>query len=104
MKIALVIDDTLDSTDGVQQIVLEIGRYLTRVGHEVHYLTSTTERTDVPRRSEEHTSELQSRGHLVCRLLLEKKKKNNDKKQDAVCKVYEQEQIRMEKNASNKNT
>src|SRR5207253_11246609 len=28
-----------------------------------------------PQRSEEHTSELQSRGHLVCRLLLEKKKK-----------------------------
>src|SRR5690625_5953938 len=27
-------------------------------------------------RSEEHTSELQSRGHLVCRLLLEKKKGN----------------------------
>src|SRR2546429_6020347 len=32
-------------------------------------------------RSEEHTSELQSRLHLVCRLLLEKKKKN-------ICKVY----------------
>src|SRR5690625_5538785 len=29
-------------------------------------------------RSEEHTSELQSRGHLVCRLLLEKKKENNN--------------------------
>src|SRR5207253_10926693 len=29
---------------------------------------------DVTDRSEEHTSELQSRGHLVCRLLLEKKK------------------------------
>src|SRR5215510_15732493 len=29
------------------------------------------------RRSEEHTSELQSRGHLVCRLLLEKKKLNS---------------------------
>src|SRR3989442_10270263 len=28
-----------------------------------------------PYRSEEHTSELQSRPHLVCRLLLEKKKK-----------------------------
>src|SRR5690625_6494112 len=28
------------------------------------------------KRSEEHTSELQSRGHLVCRLLLEKKKKH----------------------------
>src|SRR5437660_9156013 len=30
-------------------------------------------------RSEEHTSELQSRGHLVCRLLLEKKKNNTQK-------------------------
>src|SRR5690554_7253359 len=29
-------------------------------------------------RSEEHTSELQSRPHLVCRLLLEKKKKKNE--------------------------
>src|SRR5271166_1629949 len=32
-------------------------------------------RTRKAQRSEEHTSELQSRGHLVCRLLLEKKKK-----------------------------
>src|SRR5438445_9125184 len=32
-------------------------------------------------RSEEHTSELQSRQYLVCRLLLEKKKKKNTKKQ-----------------------
>src|SRR2546422_7403343 len=31
-------------------------------------------------RSEEHTSELQSRLHLVCRLLLEKKKKNNGRR------------------------
>src|SRR5690554_7303490 len=31
-----------------------------------------------PRRSEEHTSELQSRPHLVCRLLLEKKNKRNN--------------------------
>src|SRR5689334_23548676 len=30
-------------------------------------------------RSEEHTSELQSQFHLVCRLLLEKKKKNKKK-------------------------
>src|SRR5437870_10973974 len=40
---------------------------------------TTTRRLGRPRRrllprSEEHTSELQSRGHLVCRLLLEKKK------------------------------
>src|SRR2546422_5234750 len=33
-------------------------------------------------RSEEHTSELQSRLHLVCRLLLEKKKKNNYNQSD----------------------
>src|SRR5690625_6435963 len=32
---------------------------------------------DALERSEEHTSELQSRGHLVCRLLLEKKKKKH---------------------------
>src|SRR5690625_1894067 len=32
-------------------------------------------RDGLQERSEEHTSELQSRGHLVCRLLLEKKKK-----------------------------
>src|SRR2546422_3790739 len=34
-----------------------------------------TRRSASPVRSEEHTSELQSRLHLVCRLLLEKKKK-----------------------------
>src|SRR2546425_6174812 len=34
--------------------------------------------TDVARRSEEHTSELQSLAYLVCRLLLEKKKKSKN--------------------------
>src|SRR5689334_16237716 len=34
-------------------------------------------RSALTRRSEEHTSELQSQFHLVCRLLLEKKKKNH---------------------------
>src|SRR5439155_17311999 len=38
-------------------------------------------------RSEEHTSELQSRGHLVCRLLLEKKKK----KKENIKSTYNQE-------------
>src|SRR2546422_1098135 len=37
------------------------------------------ERGDRGRRSEEHTSELQSRLHLVCRLLLEKKKKTTQR-------------------------
>src|SRR5207249_9876468 len=44
----------------------------------------TRSRTVTPRssRSEEHTSELQSRFDLVCRLLLEKKKKNVDSGRD----------------------
>src|SRR5947208_10700050 len=37
--------------------------------------SATTSTTASDRRSEEHTSELQSPDHLVCRLLLEKKKK-----------------------------
>src|SRR2546422_6772399 len=53
-----------------------------RGGAVLHLLDRTIEpgevaaRIDWPR-SEEHTSELQSRLHLVCRLLLEKKKKTN---------------------------
>src|SRR5437660_8322907 len=38
-------------------------------------------------RSEEHTSELQSRGHLVCRLLLEKKNKNKLRNVRKVCQL-----------------
>src|SRR5947199_6324700 len=42
----------------------------------------------VPERSEEHTSELQSLRHLVCRLLLEKKKaKKGDKSGNVLSKV-----------------
>src|SRR5690625_6593404 len=40
-----------------------------------YYALFSGDPTWVTERSEEHTSELQSRGHLVCRLLLEKKKK-----------------------------
>src|SRR5436190_6100606 len=36
---------------------------------------TSTPGSSIPRRSEEHTSELQSHSDLVCRLLLEKKKK-----------------------------
>src|SRR5690348_17710349 len=43
---------------------------------ELICLSSFSISTRVLRRSEEHTSELQSPVHLVCRLLLEKKKKN----------------------------
>src|SRR2546429_4327237 len=41
----------------------------------VHHNSPPASPSPLPRRSEEHTSELQSRLHLVCRLLLEKKKK-----------------------------
>src|SRR3712207_8998229 len=55
-------------------------------GIDIHGLYTGQERTDkiykllnlvgLNKRSEEHTSELQSRQYLVCRLLLEKKKQN----------------------------
>src|SRR5437870_11240366 len=40
-------------------------------------------------RSEEHTSELQSRGHLVCRLLLEKKNKKSTNTNDNTTSQHE---------------
>src|SRR2546422_4920241 len=45
-----------------------------------HALRSDETHARPQRRSEEHTSELQSRLHLVCRLLLEKKKKQEPDK------------------------
>src|SRR5690625_6469962 len=50
-----------------KEAILPHNSYLTNLGHP--------EADKLEKRSEEHTSELQSRGHLVCRLLLEKKKK-----------------------------
>src|SRR3989442_8358113 len=49
-------------------VTLEEGRIVDTIVHGLFTIV----------RSEEHTSELQSRPHLVCRLLLEKKKTNND--------------------------
>jgi phosphatidyl-myo-inositol alpha-mannosyltransferase len=46
--IGLVLDDSLDSTDGVQQYVITLGAWLTSQGHNVHYITSETKRTDLP--------------------------------------------------------
>ena len=48
MKIGLVLDDTLDTPDGVQQYVLNVGSWLSEQGHEVHYLVGRTVRSDVP--------------------------------------------------------
>src|SRR2546422_8006895 len=52
-------------------LLAELGMLMAIVG--------TLLKHEIVRRSEEHTSELQSRLHLVCRLLLEKKKKKNNK-------------------------
>ncbi len=47
MKIALVLDDSIDRPDGVQQYVLTLGAFLERQGHEVHYVCSDASRDDV---------------------------------------------------------
>src|SRR3989449_4417045 len=71
-----------DSTlvDPVYQVVKVAGAPLAVVRERLRAVLSTYEQ-GVPfvlePRSEEHTSELQSRLHLVCRLLLEKKKKDH---------------------------
>src|SRR5438270_7546917 len=59
-----VVDRVIEaaSLDGIMQVASPVGRE-----HD-------------HRRSEEHTSELQSQSNLVCRLLLEKKKKNKQNK------------------------
>src|SRR6266702_8940561 len=63
-----------DEALGVAEIVRDL-RDLQRVeAAEGARLAAFHLEPDQRRRSEEHTSELQSRGHLVCRLLLEKKK------------------------------
>src|SRR2546429_6906370 len=49
----------------IHQAIIRAHALLHDLGRHAHHV-----------RSEEHTSELQSRLHLVCRLLLEKKKKN----------------------------
>src|SRR3712207_8897619 len=47
--------------------------FLLKAYNQVYSLFSSLDEAIVPQRSEEHTSELQSRQYLVCRLLLEKK-------------------------------
>src|SRR2546426_378140 len=60
--------------DGYKDLFITSGIY--HRPNDLDYLTYV--------RSEEHTSELQSPCNLVCRLLLEKKKKNNETLQTAI--------------------
>lgn len=48
MKIGFVLDDSLDSSDGVQQYILTLGRWYAQQGHQVHYLVGQTTRKDLP--------------------------------------------------------
>src|SRR5439155_8769068 len=54
-------------------LVAKLDRHLHGIG-SVRSIKSNEVASPIAVRSEEHTSELQSRGHFVCRLLLEKKK------------------------------
>lgn len=47
LKIGFVLDDTLDTPDGVQQYVLTLGTWLSQQGHEVHYLVGESNRKDI---------------------------------------------------------
>src|SRR3712207_6974309 len=58
------------------RVVLELIHLVVRYSRVEQPRTDAREQVE-EQRSEEHTSELQSRQYLVCRLLLEKKKKNN---------------------------
>src|SRR5690625_6206323 len=86
---------------GAERVTADLSSYWHRLGYKVSVVTQLSPDTDIyplaegvqrhvlhtaydtggglrgvwANRSEEHTSELQSRGHIVCRLLLEKKKK-----------------------------
>lgn len=42
MKIGMVIDDSIDRNDGVQQYVRSLGKWLNKEGHTVHYLSGQT--------------------------------------------------------------
>src|SRR2546422_11731552 len=61
----------------VERLVLDVQAVLEHRGAAGQHADAQPRRLE---RSEEHTSELQSRLHLVCRLLLEKKKKKKEYK------------------------
>src|SRR5690625_4173950 len=65
--------DIVESPFKVRDLGIQVAvdNVLEKDGNEIQYLTQQ-EQSAVESRSEEHTSELQSRGHLVCCLLLEK--------------------------------
>lgn len=47
MKIAFALDDSLDKSDGVQNYVLTLSKWLAGKGHEIHFLAGQTSRKDI---------------------------------------------------------
>lgn len=47
LKVGLVLDTSLDPSDGVQQYVMAIGDWLTKQGNDVHYLVGQTEKRNL---------------------------------------------------------
>src|SRR5258708_24443390 len=70
---------TLFRSDGKGRSRLPVTAVALRA-HELRHKPYLASRLPYVSRSEEHTSELQSPDHLVCRLLLEKKKKKDERK------------------------
>src|SRR5690348_8825858 len=64
----------LDADNSINGAIRKIRQVLKDNSEHPRFIQTVT-----GRRSEEHTSELQSPVHLVCRLLLEKKNKNNNR-------------------------
>src|SRR5438094_4223374 len=64
---------------GIEVVETDLGEFIVQISHDrpSHLVAPIVhkDRASIAKRSEEHTSELQSPYDLVCRLLLEKKKK-----------------------------
>src|SRR5690625_5805843 len=72
----LSLHDALPISFGLRNSAQTFQRFINEVFFDFDFtFTYVDDILIASERSEEHTSELQSRGHLVCRLLLEKKKK-----------------------------
>src|SRR5690349_24018220 len=81
-SVAAVEDQQVDAAGGEEELVGGVHDLLPAEVPDVQGRLVRTRERDAPRRdgdarSEEHTSELQSRRDLVCRLLLEKKNKHS---------------------------
>src|SRR3712207_7771051 len=77
IQVEIPLMDYFKDSDSLREDDLKwIGAELAKVGFKLNReeITMTVDTSFIDKRSEEHTSELQSRQYLVCRLLLEKKK------------------------------